>query len=361
MQRQMLRMPHHFRRQPRSLQRLQPLNLLASSLWAVRLLVGIHALDEREEPTALGLHLSSLPLDVVVGKTLIYGAMFGCIEPVLTIAAALGEKSPFLCPFEARDEANAAHAKFAASRSDLIALAKAFETWEALRHSSGNAAARSWAVSSFISDQSLFNIAATRKKLRALLREMGFTGHAAVLNANADNTRVLRAVICAGLYPRLARVVLPPPTYTEVGAGAFMSESTDPKLVKIYTQTERVFIHPASLLFGATRWGTGAQFIAYFEKFKTAKVFLRDATVVSPYALMLFGGQIRVHHESSRLTIDGWLALKSPAKASVLFAELRREMDRLLQLKVEDPRTEIACSPAVRGIVELLTAEPGAI
>jgi hypothetical protein len=35
----------------------------------------------------------------------------------------------------------------------------------------------------------------------------------------------------------------------------------------------------------------------YFEKVKTTKVYVRDCTMVTPYPLLLFGGQIVVKHE----------------------------------------------------------------
>lgn len=35
----------------------------------------------------------------------------------------------------------------------------------------------------------------------------------------------------------------------------------------------------------------------YFEKVKTTKVYVRDCTMVTPYPLLLFGGEIVVKHE----------------------------------------------------------------
>lgn len=37
--------------------------------------------------TPLGLHLASLPVDVKIGKMLIYGAILGCLEPVVSSPA----------------------------------------------------------------------------------------------------------------------------------------------------------------------------------------------------------------------------------------------------------------------------------
>jgi HrpA-like RNA helicase len=47
------------------------------------------AASDTEELTALGFHLSTLPVDVRVGKMILFGAMFGCLDAVLTIAAML--------------------------------------------------------------------------------------------------------------------------------------------------------------------------------------------------------------------------------------------------------------------------------
>ena len=49
-----------------------------------------------EELTPLGHHLARLPVDARIGKMLIYGAMFCCLDPILTIAAGLSYRSPFV-------------------------------------------------------------------------------------------------------------------------------------------------------------------------------------------------------------------------------------------------------------------------
>ena len=62
--------------------------------------------------TPLGRHLANLPVDVRLGKMLIYASIFGCLEPALTIVATLSGKSPMVTPPNKRDEANGAHARF---------------------------------------------------------------------------------------------------------------------------------------------------------------------------------------------------------------------------------------------------------
>ena len=56
------------------------------------------ALDDKEDLTPLGYHLAKLPIDPYSGKMLLFGAMFSCLDPILTIAACLSYKDPFIVP-----------------------------------------------------------------------------------------------------------------------------------------------------------------------------------------------------------------------------------------------------------------------
>ena len=44
------------------------------------------ALDEEERLTTLGRHLAALPLPPALGKLLLLGVLWGCLDPVLTAA-----------------------------------------------------------------------------------------------------------------------------------------------------------------------------------------------------------------------------------------------------------------------------------
>ena len=57
-----------------------------------------NALDANEELTPLGYHLATLPVDPRVGKIILFGAIFSCLDPVLTVASVLGFKDPFVSP-----------------------------------------------------------------------------------------------------------------------------------------------------------------------------------------------------------------------------------------------------------------------
>ena len=68
------------------------------------LLVNIHALDGDEQLTPLGFHLAQLPMDPQTGKMILFGAIFGCLDPVLSVAASLSFKVRLGKVFESRKE-----------------------------------------------------------------------------------------------------------------------------------------------------------------------------------------------------------------------------------------------------------------
>ena len=51
----------------------------------------------------VGRYLSMLPVDPKLGKMLIMGAVFRCIDPVLTVVAGLSARDPFLLPQDKKD------------------------------------------------------------------------------------------------------------------------------------------------------------------------------------------------------------------------------------------------------------------
>ena len=79
---------------------------------AIDALVDVKALTTLEELTPLGQQLAKLPLDVFLGKLVIYGVVFSCLDVMITAAAILSSKSPFSAPINARKQADAARLAF---------------------------------------------------------------------------------------------------------------------------------------------------------------------------------------------------------------------------------------------------------
>lgn len=92
---------------------------------------GMHHASERWSITPLGFHLAALPVNPRIGKLILYGLLFNCVDPMLTIAASL-DKSPFVSPFEKREQADEAKARFCDEigvQCDLLAVLPVWRLW----------------------------------------------------------------------------------------------------------------------------------------------------------------------------------------------------------------------------------------
>lgn len=119
---------------------------------AVSSLVEVRALTATEEITGLGRYLAQLPTDVHLGKFLLMAAILKCLDPALTIAAALSSKSPFITPLGREDEAERAKVAFRVDNSDFLTIHNAFSAWRRA-WANGQHAARALCRKSFLSYQ----------------------------------------------------------------------------------------------------------------------------------------------------------------------------------------------------------------
>ena len=84
-----------------------------------------------KELTPLGFHLAKLPVDPFVGKMLLLGAIFCCLDPVLSIAASLSFKEPFVIPLGKEEAADDKRGELANNTmSDHLTIANALAGWE---------------------------------------------------------------------------------------------------------------------------------------------------------------------------------------------------------------------------------------
>ncbi|KAF6352554.1 tudor domain containing 9 [Rhinolophus ferrumequinum] len=86
------------------------------------------------ELTFLGRVLAQLPVSQQLGKLIVLGHVFGCLDDCLIIAAALSLKNFFVIPFRQHLDGYRNKVNFSgSSKSDCIALVEAFKTWQACR------------------------------------------------------------------------------------------------------------------------------------------------------------------------------------------------------------------------------------
>ena len=110
-------------------------------------------------------------------------------------------------------------------------------------------------------------------------------------------------------------------------------------------------------------------FLIYHEKVRTTRVYVRDCSPVSAYALILFGGVLSsqpgaplpapapVTHKGKKwkrhappppppprdgvLTIDGWIRFSVSVQEQQLLIGVRQKLDALLASKIESPDMQV--------------------
>lgn len=298
--------------------------------------------------TALGYHLATLPVHPKQGKLLIYGALFGCFEEVLTIAAAMTSRNPFVSSFDNRDAADEAKRTFAAD--DHVAVLLAFNKWMELKRKDGRKA-KSFLLENYLSFYALSNIVQLKKQLEKYMRDIGFmpSSHRGRDNSRneAADLHLVRAVIAAGLYPN---VVIAPRTIS----------STAGEVALRGQKVREIYLHPSTIAFTSKeiqRYG------CYNDIVKTSKIYIRDFTPVSKFSILLFGGSLKVYQTKGLVIVDDWLRFRVDAKPATLVKYLRSSMEALLLEKIMDPSVDTAESPKGRAVIDavasLLTMEGG--
>ena len=147
--------------------------------------------------------------DVLIGKMIIWAALFSCIEPVFAIAASLSFKDAFYCPLHKEDEARRKKIELGMGQfSDHIALAEALRRFE--QNVSNKQQTGSFCREYFLSWNTLKLLSDMKSQFARYLYEMKFLSndnpsdmHA---NRNSNNLSLIKAIVCAGLYPNIAIV-----------------------------------------------------------------------------------------------------------------------------------------------------------
>ncbi|KIK70609.1 hypothetical protein GYMLUDRAFT_148068 [Collybiopsis luxurians FD-317 M1] len=327
--------------------------------WSI--LEELGAVNQEGKLTSLGRHISMLPVDLRLAKMLVLGTLFRCLGPVLTIAACLSSKPLFVSPVEKREEASKARARFVRGNSDLLTDMYAYDECQRLRPGAQLGNIRQFCEQAstnqrtnkvlcidieqnFISQSSLRNISTLRRDYLGPLADMGFipldsTPSSPELNVNSSNENLLKAIVLGGLWPRVTQVHLPKSAikFDKVQGGSVQRENTAKEYKLFDLRDGRVFLHPSSVLFGHASWKS--PFAVYFNKVMTTKLFIRDATEIPVWSMLLFGGPITINHVAGGLTVgarSGKLKLKAWPRIGILANHIRNLLEAQLQRCIEE-------------------------
>lgn len=335
---------------------------------AMKLLRRMGALDG-DELTAMGQQLAMLPADLRCGKLMVFGAIFGCLDDCVTVAAILSTRSPFLSPQDKREAAKEARMRFFAGDGDLLTDLAAYTEWKSLmRDRIPMKQVRAFCDDNFLSHLTLSDISNTKSQYYTALAEMGLVSPKEAAAAEEDtmasdtggggggkrNSQLLRALIASAFTPQIARIQYPDKKFASSMSGA-VELDPEARSIKYFNQENgRVFVHPSSTIFDSQGFSGHAAYMAYFSIIATSKVFIRDLSPFNVYTLLMFSGPIELDTLGRGLLVDGWLRLRGWARIGVLVARLRGMVDDLIAEKVEKPGLDLRGNEVIKLVTKLI-------
>jgi ATP-dependent RNA helicase DHX36 len=332
---------------------------------AVQLLKDIGALTEEERLTRLGRHLGELPLHPRVGKMILYAALFGVLDPILTVACAAAYRPPFIISADGRKSGDASRAAFsneAGGGSDHLAVTKAYMAWEQVQRD-GRQNERYFLNANSLSPSTLHMIKGMRQQLITALIQRGIISDLRSASANSSSGALVRAVLAVGMYPLVGR---------------FLPKCKAPTLATL--RGERVRVHAFSVngkldvsaLGELNESGEKIATLACFDELIRGPhaVQVRECTLVAAAAIVFVCSTLTVKPDvpqidpetgearardgppSALLVVDNWLRFRVPLRAVAQITVLRLRLHKAFAMRVERPKDALPAD--MRGAVDAI-------
>ncbi|SNX86915.1 related to ATP-dependent RNA helicase [Melanopsichium pennsylvanicum] len=320
-------------------------------LAAMEKLKMVGALDMHKNLTSLGRVLLQLPVDAPMGKMCLYGAFFRCLDPVLSLAAILTSRDPFMAPMHLREEAEMVKDRWCPPgfRSDALCILRAYTRWWEMQSQEDFAAANRFCQDNFLSKLTLLQIQQVKEHLFQSMEKadiisviqsssLNSNGHGhnysryrraketdAEFNLNAESTSLLAALIAVSSPPNFA---------IRSGKASYRT-----------SQDKSCLMHSSSICHTKFTqhkpWDTAnqgeKQIFAFSEKIRNvsgsagsnAKTMLKGCTRLDPLTFMLFGAtEVRVLGEG--VECDYWLPITGNTGSLDNLEKLRSIMDVIM-------------------------------
>ncbi|KAK2976169.1 hypothetical protein RJ640_019455, partial [Escallonia rubra] len=177
---------------------------------AIIVLQDIGALSPNEKLTELGQRLGSLPVHPLTSKMLFFAILMNCLDPALTLACVSDYRDPFTLPMLPNEKKRAAAAKselasLYGGQSDQLAIVAAFDCW---KNAKAKGQETRFCSQYFVSSSTMKMLFGMRKQLQSELYRIGFIPEdASFCNLNAQDHGILHAVLVAGLYPMVGKML----------------------------------------------------------------------------------------------------------------------------------------------------------
>lgn len=273
---------------------------------AIDALIDVKALTAAEELTPLGTQLARLPLDVFLGKLILFGSVFKCLDACLTIAAILSSKSPFSAPFGSRGQAETVRLGFKKGDSDLLTVYNAYLAWKFVCTTTGSTGSEfQFCRKNFLSSQTLANIEDLKGQLLVCLVDSGFLplteaekyalkrarfskSHRTFFevpqraNSNSDNDYITSSVIAWSFYPKMLL--------------------KDGKGWRNISNNQSISLHPSSI----NKGNRELKWLSYYHILQAKQFYnAHETTAVEEFAIPLLCGDVRFDMYAGVLILDG--------------------------------------------------------
>uniref|UniRef100_A0A0D9YFG1 Uncharacterized protein n=1 Tax=Oryza glumipatula TaxID=40148 RepID=A0A0D9YFG1_9ORYZ len=252
---------------------------------AITVLQDLGALTQDEQLTELGEKLGSLPVHPSTSKMLLFGILMNCLDPALTLACAADYRDPFLLPMAPDERKRAAAAKVELASlyggySDQLAVVAAMDCW---RRAKDRGQEAQFCSKYFVSSNTMNMLSNMRKQLQNELAQRGFVpADASACSLNARDPGIIRAVLMAGAYPMVGRL-LPPRKNTrraviETASGA------------------KVRLHPHSCNFNLSFCKTSGNPLVIYDEITRGDggMYIKNSSVVGSYPLIILATEMVV-------------------------------------------------------------------
>ncbi|XP_050093581.1 ATP-dependent DNA/RNA helicase DHX36-like [Anopheles aquasalis] len=311
---------------------------------SLHLLARMKVIDHDQHLTPLGFQLAQLQMHPTVGKMVLLGCIFGCVDPIASIAATLSYKDAFVKPKNSKEDEKAIGIRKWFSddtSSDHIMLANVITRWQSERNPQ-------WFCNrNMLNLETLKHLQQDKDVMCQHLYQRQIVASddckAPVNNVNAANQDLLNGIIAAGLCTNVVRL-------TKINGFAYRwcMDKKPVSLDNMSVNAKQSFMQSRYMVY------------QHLLNFKT-NLLICTTTVVNPLALFFFGDNTCAKKKSAKrmeITIGGEFGFSCDLATYRLIEDLRQAFEGLLTRKLALPSPIDWSSEdgaLLRAIVELLT------
>jgi ATP-dependent RNA helicase DHX29 len=304
---------------------------------AIDALIDVRALTPDEDLTPLGQQLARLPLDVFLGKLILLGSIFKCLDATITIAAILSSKSPFSAPFGSRAQADTIRLGFKRGDSDLLTVYNAYLAWKRVCQSTGSE--YQFCRKNFLSPQTLSNIEDLKGQLIVSLVDSGFLPLTDTERSTLNKTRFSARRRTFFELPQRANLNTANDLITtSVIAWAFYPKLLvkDGKGYRNVANNQSVSLHPTSVNKGQH----DLHWLSYYHIMQAKQFYnAHETTAVQDFTIALLCGDVRCELYAGVIILDGNRArfAVSDWKTMLVIKTLRTRLREILTRSFKSP------------------------